>query len=278
MQQKVYKGEIAIYILRRGFETNSNQPLNTLILSLVLAFLLIIGTFDVSLVFAAPTKVATPTFIPVSGTYSSPQNVTVQCATPGAIIRYTTVGSVPLTVYSSPIMVSVTTTVIAKAFMDGMADSNTASATYTINIPPPKVATPTFSPSGGTYSSSQNVALSCSTSGASIRYTTDGSEPGSSSAVYSSPISISSTTTVKAKAFMSGMTDSDTAQAICTITAEPQPAKVSKPTFSPEGGTYSSSQNVALRCASSGATIRYTLDGSEPSSSSDVYLNPILVS
>src|SRR3990170_1541003 len=261
MQQKVYKGEIAIYILRRGFETNSNQPLNTLILSLVLAFLLIIGTFDVSLVFAAPTKVATPTFIPVSGTYSSPQNVTVQCATPGAIIRYTTVGSVPLTVYSSPIMVNVTTTVIAKAFMDGMADSNTASATYTI-----KVATPSFNPAGGNYSSAQNVVLSCATSGATITYTTNGSEPSSSSTAYSSssPITVSANLTVKAKAFMSGMADSNTASATYTINIPPP--KVATPTFSPSGGTYSSSQNVALSCSTSGASIRYTTDGSEPGS------------
>ena len=81
----------------------------------------------------------------------------------------------------------------------------------------PKVSMPTLSPAGGTYSSSQNIVLSCGTSGAAIRYTTDGSEPSSSSAVYSGPISVSSTTTVKAKAFLSGMADSDTVSATFTI-------------------------------------------------------------
>lgn len=80
------------------------------------------------------------------------------------------------------------------------------------------VAVPVFSPAGGTYFSSQSVALSCSTDGATIRYTLDGSEPTSSSEIYSAPISVSSgTVKVKAKAFKSGMTDSDTASATYTI-------------------------------------------------------------
>lgn len=79
------------------------------------------------------------------------------------------------------------------------------------------VATPTFSPAGGTYTSTQNVALSCTTTGATIRYTTNSSEPTSSSTVYSSPINVSSTTTIKAKAFKDGWTPSSTASATYTI-------------------------------------------------------------
>jgi len=155
--------------------------------------------------------------------------------------------------------------------------SSTYSDTIILSTPLSKAATPTFSPSGDTYSSPQSIVLSCSTNGATIRYTLDGSEPNSLSTLYSNPILISSTTTVKAKAFMNGMTDSDTAQAIYTITTEPQPEKVSTPTFSPVGGTYSSQQNVALYCATSNATIRYTVDGSEPTDSSTVYSSPIAV-
>jgi len=114
--------------------------------------------------------------------------------------------------------VSRTTTVKAKAFMSGMMDSDTASATYTINpSTQTKVSTPTLTPSSGTYSSAQNVTLSCSTSGATIRYTTDGYEPSSSSAAYFGPVSVRSTTTIKAKALMPGMTDSDTVSATYTI-------------------------------------------------------------
>jgi hypothetical protein len=81
----------------------------------------------------------------------------------------------------------------------------------------PKVATPTFNPAGGTYSSSQVVSLSCTTSGATIRYTTDGSEPNSSSTAYSGTISVSSSITIRAKAFMNGLEDSDNAVAIFVI-------------------------------------------------------------
>ena len=140
---------------------------------------------------------------------------------------------------------------------------------------PTAVATPAFSPAGGTYSSAQSVVISCGTSGATIRYTTDGSTPTSSSTVYSGAITVSSTTTIKAYATASGMTDSSVATAIYTISSTQQ---VATPAFSPAGGTYSSAQSVAISCGTSGATIRYTTDGSTPTSSSTVYSGPITVS
>lgn len=81
-----------------------------------------------------------------------------------------------------------------------------------------QVAAPTFSPSGGTYTSTQSVTISTTTSGATIRYTTDGSTPTSTSgSLYSSAISVSSSITLKAIAYKSGMTDSDVASASYTI-------------------------------------------------------------
>jgi hypothetical protein len=84
----------------------------------------------------------------------------------------------------------------------------------------PKVATPTFNPSGGTYFGAHAVSLSCTTSGATVRYTTDGSEPNALSTAYSGPISVISSITIKAKAFMSGLIDSDTAIATFVINSE----------------------------------------------------------
>ncbi|KDN20382.1 chitobiase/beta-hexosaminidase C-terminal domain-containing protein [Amycolatopsis rifamycinica] len=52
---------------------------------------------------------------------------------------------------------------------------------------------------------------------------------------------------------------------------------VAAPTFSPPGGTYSSAQTVTISSATAGATIRYTVDGSAPTSSSPVYSGPISV-
>ncbi len=63
------------------------------------------------------------------------------------------------------------------------------------------VAIPTANFEGGYYDNSLQVTLSTTTSGASIRYTTDGSEPTESSSLYSSAINISTTTPLRARAF-----------------------------------------------------------------------------
>ena len=71
-----------------------------------------------------------------------------------------------------------------------------------------QVATPTFSPAGGDYSSAQTVTISSTTSGASSYYTTDGSTPTTSSNVYSAPVSVASNLTLKAIAIETGMSNS----------------------------------------------------------------------
>ncbi len=83
--------------------------------------------------------------------------------------------------------------------------------------PPGTVATPAFSPAGGTFAAAVTVTLSDATSGAVIHYTRDGSTPTASSATYSSALSIASTATVKAVAVKSGSTDSSVASATYTI-------------------------------------------------------------
>lgn len=75
------------------------------------------------------------------------------------------------------------------------------------------VAAPTFSPEEGSYISAQSVSISCDTEGATIYYTTDGSDPTTSSSVYSSPIEVASTTTIKAIAVKEGLSDSAIAEA-----------------------------------------------------------------
>ena len=70
-------------------------------------------------------------------------------------------------------------------------------------------ATPAFSPAGGTYTSTQTVVISDSTAGATIYYTTDGSNPSSSSPVYTAPLIVSATTTINAIAIASGAAPSE---------------------------------------------------------------------
>ncbi len=79
------------------------------------------------------------------------------------------------------------------------------------------VAAPTFLPVTGTYYNSVDVALSCSTTDAEIRYTTDGSTPDGTSTLYSAPIHVTSTTTINAIGIKSGLTNSAVATATYTI-------------------------------------------------------------
>ena len=84
------------------------------------------------------------------------------------------------------------------------------------------VAAPTFSPAPGTYYEAQQVSIQCSTPGAAIHYTLDGSAPTSNSPLYTSPITISETTTIKAIAVKTGMDDSSVSSATYTIEDELQ--------------------------------------------------------
>jgi hypothetical protein len=78
------------------------------------------------------------------------------------------------------------------------ADQYLINWTYSTQAAAPQTAPPTFSPGAGAYSSAQNVALSDSTSGATIYYTTDGSAPTTTSSVYSAPVAVTSSMTIKA--------------------------------------------------------------------------------
>lgn len=77
----------------------------------------------------------------------------------------------------------------------------------------------TATPAPGTYASTQQVTLATATSGATIYYTTDGSEPTSSSTKYTSAISVSATKTINAIAVKPGMIPSDTFTGAYTINA-----------------------------------------------------------
>ena len=93
---------------------------------------------------------------------------------------------------------------------------------FNSTTPSAPAAAPTFSVTPGAYTTAQSVALSSVTPGATIRFTTNGSNPTvSSGTVYSAPIAISSTTTIKAIAYTTGGTPSSVASGIYTISATP---------------------------------------------------------
>ena len=216
---------------------------------------------------------ATPAFSPAGGTYTSAQTVGITDSTAGAIIYYTTNGSVPTTssaVYSTPLTVGATETLQAIAVAAGYSNSAVGTAAYTINLP--VVATPSFLPVGGTYTSAQTVTISDATAGATVYYTTNGATPTTASTVYSGPISISSSETLKAIAVASGSTNSAVSSASYTISLT-----AATPTFSPIAGTYTSAQSVAISDATPAAIIYYTTNGTVPTTASAVYSAPVNV-
>jgi hypothetical protein len=169
--------------------------------------------------FVATTSgtAATPTFIPAPGTYGTSQSVTISDVTAGATIYYTTDGTTPTTasaVFTVPITVNSTETIEAIAVANGCSSSTVASGLYTIA---PPVATPTFSPAAGTYTSAQTVTISDATAGATIYYTTNGTTPTTASTVFTAPIAVNSTETIEAIAAASGFANSAVASAVYTL-------------------------------------------------------------
>jgi len=82
-----------------------------------------------------------------------------------------------------------------------------------------EVFTPTFSPPGGTYTNAQSVTISCPTAGATIRYTTDGTDPTATAGTVGNSVSITSDTTLKAIAYQTDHPPSSVQQAHYSITA-----------------------------------------------------------
>jgi Legume lectin domain/Chitobiase/beta-hexosaminidase C-terminal domain len=161
---------------------------------------------------------ATPVITPATGAYSSAQTVTISDSTSGSTIYYTLDGSQPTTSstkYTGSFTVSTTSTVKAIAGAANFAQS--ATATSVITIGQSMTATPTITPATGTYPSAQTVTISDSTSGATIYYTLDGSQPTTSSTKYTGSFTVSTTTTVKATASAPNFAQSATATSVITI-------------------------------------------------------------
>jgi len=227
------------------------------------------GTYDVT-----PSKVSPPEIAMVGTNRPGEAVVTIKCTTFGATIHYTQDGTRPSAtspVYVTPLILTNSATITAYGSLVGYVDSDPSSATFTLSAA--KVALPSISPNGGTVTNVTPVFLGCDTFGAIIHYTMDGTEPGVSSPLYVLPIVLTSSCTVKAKAFFVGFEDSDMASASFTC----ESPQVDTPTVEPGEGNYTNSVTVVCGCSTVGAILRYTTDGSEPGTNSCLYLWPLIL-
>lgn len=85
------------------------------------------------------------------------------------------------------------------------------------SVIPTTVATPVFTPGTGTYFEEFDVTIATATDGATIYYTLDGTDPTDASAEYTSAITVSTTTTVKAIAYAAELDPSHVATAVYTF-------------------------------------------------------------
>jgi hypothetical protein len=170
---------------------------------------------------AIPQDLTPPTVTasPNGGSFSSAQTVTLTANEP-ATIYYTLDGSTPTmssTQYTASIGINSTTTLKYFAVDTAGNPSDVQTATYTFTIVTPVV---TISPAAGSYTSAQSVTLTCTNvSGATIFYTLDGTTPTVNSGIYSAPINITSTTTIKYFAQDSVGNSSTVSTAVYTISA-----------------------------------------------------------
>ena len=110
----------------------------------------------------------------------------------------------------------------------GTRGNNTGGTTSSTTIPgeldvygllgvAPQVATPTFSPAGGNYTSVVSVTISDLTAGAMIYYTTNNTTPTTASTLYTGPVSVTASQTIQAFAVASGFSQSAVASSTYTI-------------------------------------------------------------
>ena len=112
------------------------------------------------------------------------------------------------------------------------------------------------------------VTLTCNTENTVIHYTLDGTDPDASSTVYISPFTLSDNTTIKAIAIK----DDRTSAIVTKVYEVPEQTIVTEPEI-----IITENGEVTLVNSTDGATIYYTTDGTNPSTSSQVYSEAFVI-
>lgn len=159
------------------------------------------------------------------------------------------------------------------------AGGNESEFSNIINISASSIALPkpAISPQAGTFPPKILATITCAEEGAIIRFTLDGTDPTTTSQQYTGAISINSpeyisNVTIKAKAWKDSFTPSEITQV--TYSYIP-PNQVAKPIITPNSGNFPPLLSAEIKCATEGAIIRYTSDGTTPTTTSRQYTGAI---
>ena len=240
------------------------------------------GAFGIVTYDPVPAPAA-PVISPESGTtFASSLTVSISCETEGAAIYYTTDGSEPTkdsTAYKRFKIYGKTT---VKAIAYGAANdlySEVAIADYALGL----CDNPVIAPDGGSavaaedgyvfYHDGQAVTIVRSGEEGTIRYTLDGTDPTAESEVYSEAIKLDATTTIKAKVFSGSYFDSE----VVTVVFVREWEHVATPEIAVATTFTGSKTKCEITCATDGARIYYTIDGSDPTSHSTRYSGELYI-
>lgn len=158
---------------------------------------------------------------------------------------------------------------IAKLYNDNMDRDEDILKLFAGYIP----KAPTATPEAGEYSSNQEVALTSADDDVTIYYTTNGTNPTEASLKYKDKIEIKEgTTTIKYYAVNEYGIASETVSQEYTVNY----SAPTIPVISPSTTSFAQTEpvNVTISNFSSGSTVYYTLDGTEPNQNSTVYSGP----
>ncbi|MCB5259395.1 MAG: chitobiase/beta-hexosaminidase C-terminal domain-containing protein [Candidatus Cloacimonetes bacterium] len=239
----------------------------------------LLGSSDVSIAnYYITGTVATPNIEPQGGVYPMAQEIGIECATPGATIRYTLDGSIPENDEDGfeyeddrfTLPENSYTVVTARAFKDSWIPSSVAVEAYQITG---TVADPSFFPESGTvFTSADYVTIHCPTVGAEIYYTVNETytedEPTTDDLKYQGPIHITHDCLINAKAFLDLWNPSSTVRADYIVTGT-----LPKPYFDPPQGLYYEPTDVMILCSDVDTTIYYRVNEADTTK----YQDPITV-
>jgi hypothetical protein len=254
-----------------------------------------------------PPQVATPVFTPASGS-NVPVNLGMSCATTNAEIYYTLDGSLPTTnslLYSSAVYVASASTVRAVAFTNGFTPSMAALGYYgppaatanarvtrSVDTSSPTAPMVTFNLIPGTNAACEAVTESLPFGLAASNVTSGGIYIPSNNVVLWGPffgtnalvlsyaaVGQPGTFPVQAAWSVDGVGGGEAAATNIVVESTvpivpTAPSQVAAPEFTPTSGS-NVPVNVTIFCATPGAAIYYTLDGSLPSQASALYTGPV---